>query len=333
MNIILVEPSVLPPATYGGTQRDVWYLGKELAKLGHKITFMTSPLTKSDFAKVVPYDKTKPFIPQMPEGADIVNFHHDMPEDARSLPNRVETIHGNVNPGDISRRVDDRTIFVSKNHALRHGSTSYVYNGMDWDDYGPVDINYPRDYFHFLGNAAWRIKNIKGAINTVLAAPGEKFAVMGGTRLNFKMGFRFTLSPRVRFYGMVGGQKKNTLLQGSKGLIFPVRWNEPMGLAIIESLYFGCPVLGTPYGALPELVPADVGLLSDKRAELTEAVKNINSFSRKRCHEYARDLFNSKQMALEYLKKFEIVLNGGSLNPNPPPIPPQPTEKFLPWYD
>ena len=62
---------------------------------------------------------------------------------------------------------------------------------------------------------------------------------------------------------MVGGNKKNRLLQHSKGLIFPVKWDEPFGLAITESLYCGCPVFGTPYGSLPELVPSDVGFLAE----------------------------------------------------------------------
>jgi hypothetical protein len=70
---------------------------------------------------------------------------------------------------------------------------------------------------------------------------------------------------------MVGGQVKLDLLQGSRGLIFPVLWHEPFGLAVIESLYFGCPVYATPYGALPELVPPACGVLSAGRGELADS--------------------------------------------------------------
>ena len=55
----------------------------------------------------------------------------------------------------------------------------------------------------------------------------------------------------------------SSLLNASRGLIFPVRWHEPFGLAVIESLYFGCPVFATPYGALPELVQEVLDKLAD----------------------------------------------------------------------
>ena len=68
------------------------------------------------------------------------------------------------------------------------------------------------------------------------------------------MGLRFTLSQRIRFHGMVAGERKSALLRQSSGLIFPVVWHEPFGLAVVESLYMGAPVFATPYGALPEIV-------------------------------------------------------------------------------
>ena len=58
---------------------------------------------------------------------------------------------------------------------------------------------------------------------------------------------------------MVDASKKKVIIEQSKGLIFPVTWHEPFGLAITESFYFGAPVGGTPYGALPELVSPEVG--------------------------------------------------------------------------
>jgi hypothetical protein len=108
------------------------------------------------------------------------------------------------------------TVFVSRNHAQRHGSTEYVYNGLDWEAYGPVDFSRPRNYFHFLGKAAWRVKNVRGAIDVATDA-GVELLVMGGDRLNLKRGFRFTWSRRVSFAGMVGGQQKLDMLNGSRG--------------------------------------------------------------------------------------------------------------------
>ena len=145
------------------------------------------------------------------------------------------------------------------------------------------------------------------------------------------MGIRFTFSPKLSFEGMVGGAEKDRLLNSSKGLIFPVRWHEPFGIALIESLYYGCPVFGTPYGSLPELIIKDVGYLSNQEDELVNAVLNSDIFSRQRCHEYALDEFNSKKMTLEYLGKYEKVINEENLNNKKPRLRKLQEEKFLNW--
>jgi glycosyltransferase involved in cell wall biosynthesis len=327
MHVLIVNNSVIPALRYGGTERVIWYLGKELVKMGHRVSYLVAKGSQCDFGDVYVLDDTRPVIRQLPGGIDVVHFNNNPPEEPVDIP-YIVTIHGNSST-DVE--FDVNTVFVSKDHAWRYGSSSFVYNGLDWDDYGDPGLGSVRDYFHFLGHAAWRVKNVKGAIDVVTSVPNEKLAVLGGTRLNVKMGFRFTWSPCVKFYGMVGGEEKLSLLRGSKGLVFPVRWNEPFGLALTESLYFGCPVLGTPYGSLPEIVREDVGFLSNKAHELAEAVKNIGSYSRVRCHEYARDMFNSKIMAMAYLDKYNEVLSGKSLNAAPPKLKQRPTEKFLPW--
>jgi glycosyltransferase involved in cell wall biosynthesis len=146
----------------------------------------------------------------------------------------------------------------------------------------------------------------------------QRLVVMGGSRVSFSMGFRLTLDPRVRFAGMVGGARKNEILNGSKGLVFPVRWHEPFGIAVIESLYFGCPVLATPHGSLPELVPPDVGVLSASARDLAEAARHLDQFDRRRCHEWVMDRFTSPRVTDAFLSLYERVLNGESLNAVPP---------------
>jgi len=326
LNILIVLPSVIPAPKYGGTERVVWYLGKELIKLGHTVTYLVNEGSFCDFANLIFLDRSKKISDQIPDDTDIVHFNY-MEDDAIDKPS-ISTMHVNIND---DRLLDSNTVFVSKNQAERFGATAFVHNGLDWSDYGKVDLSSRRIYFHFLGNAAWRVKNIKGAIEVIKMTKAEKLKVLGGTRLNFKMGFRLTLSPRIQFYGLVGGDEKNALLRYSKGLVFPVRWNEPFGLAITESLYFGCPVFGTPYGSLPELVHSDVGFLSNQATQLAEAIEDSEAFSKERCHAYALDEFNSKKMAEAYLRKYEQVLNGGKLNAAPPKLVTKQQEKFLPW--
>ena len=328
MRILIVFPGLIPVYLYGGTQRVLWGLGKELAALGHEVSFLVKEGSTCDFAKIIPIDESKSIVEQISSDFDVVHFHFN-PKGVETLkvPYLI-TMHGNRN--DFTP-FDKNTVFVSQNHAARFGSDSYVHNGLDWSEYKKAELKNKRSYFHFLGNAAWRVKNVKGAIDVIKKSKTERLHVLGGVRFNFKMGIRLTFSPKIRFFGMVGGQEKMELLNGSKGLVFPVKWHEPFGLAITESLYYGSPVFGTPYGSLPELVTKEVGFLSNQSDELANAILESNQYSRQKCHEYARDIFNSKVMALAYLKKYETVLSGEKLNKKPPKLIKLQDQKWLDW--
>jgi glycosyltransferase involved in cell wall biosynthesis len=327
MNVIIVCESKIPALLYGGTERMIWWLGKELVALGHSVTYLVDSGSECHFAKVIFRDSTVPVEDQIPEETDVVHFLHPVPGfDKR--PN-IQTIQGNYGK---DTKFSVNSVFVSGNHAQRHNAEAFVYNCLDPEEFGKPDFNVRRDSFHFLGKAAWRLKNVKGAINVATKA-GERLDVLGGTRLNFKMGFRFTPNLNVRFRGMVGGEEKNSYLRKSKGLIFPVRWHEPFGIALIESLYFGCPVFGTPYGSLPEIVTQGFGVLSDSESKLAEAVKAVDDFDRKACHEYICDRFLAKDMAKSYLALYEKVAAGASLNKQTPCLLPTEEGKFLPWNE
>lgn len=316
----------IPVFSYGGTERVIWDLGYALTKLGHSVTFLVSAGSTCDFAKTIHINKDADLREQIPSTTDIVHFHFkptfDLDKDF-SLAYAF-TEHGNTASG---LPLPLNSIFISRDHALRHQSSQYVYNGLNWDSYGQVNFDQPRNYHHFLGKAAWRLKNVAGAIDVALAAQ-VRLAVLGGTRLNIKRGFRFTWSRNIEFYGMVGGQQKSYLMNGSNGLIFPVRWHEPFGLAIIESLYFGCPVFATPYGSLPELVTKEYGYLSSSKSHLANAIKTMK-FKPRDCHGYARSNFNAVNMAKSYIAKYEQILDGKKLNQIAPKL--MIFEKFLPW--
>jgi glycosyltransferase involved in cell wall biosynthesis len=161
------------------------------------------------------------------------------------------TIHGNTNQ---AREFHENTIFCSQKHAQNHGAQAFVHLGLDPREYGSPNFHVnTNSRFIFLGKAAWKLKNVKGAIS-VAKKSGAEIDVLGGTRLNFKMGFRLTLDRAAHFHGMVGGAEKYNLMRNAKGLIFPVLWDEPGATAVIESLYFGLPVFATPYGCLVEQV-------------------------------------------------------------------------------
>ncbi len=327
MKVLIVHKSVIPVHLYGGIERVIWDLGKELVKLKHKVTYLVKAGSHCDFADIIPINEKVDLTEQIPEDIDLVHFHLMPPNLQNVKKPYLITIHENIN---TLKPFDLNTVFVSGNHAKRYGSSSFVYNGLDWDQYTKPSLTKTRNYFHFLGKAAWRVKNVKGAIDVIKQTESEQLKVLGGKRFNIKMGLRFTFSPRISFYGMVGGKEKNELLNGSKGLIFPVRWHEPFGLAVIESLYFGCPVFATPYGALPEIV-GEFGVLSNKENDLVSAIENSQDFKASDCHEYVLTTFNSKVMALTYLEKYEQVLSGKYLNEKAPKLAAIPDKTFLDW--
>ncbi|UBM59520.1 glycosyltransferase [Marinilongibacter aquaticus] len=329
MRILIVNTGHIPVTLYGGTERVIWGLGKELAQRGHELTFLVKQGSSCDFAKVIAIDENKDIVEQIGPDYDVVHFNF-RPKGLEKLQiPYIITMHGNSNTLD---ELDKNTVFVSQNHASRYNSDSFVHNGLDWSEYASPELHKDRKYFHFLGKAAWRVKNVQGAIDTIKKTPSEKLKVLGGVRFNFKMGIRFTFSPRVSFAGMVGGQEKYDLINGSKGLIFPVKWHEPFGLAIVESLFYGCPVFGTPYGSLPELITEDVGYLSNRADELAEALSACDNYSRKRCHEYVREEFNNKKMTSAYLKKYEKVISGETLHTQAPRLINLQEGKWLEWH-
>lgn len=322
MHVLLVNNSPIPVYAYGGTERVIWDLGKTLVQLGHRVSYLVPEGSRCEFGPVLPIRPDEPWEGQIPSNVDIAHFQFN-PRTELSRAYLV-TEHGNARKPEP---LQINTVFLSRDHAARYGSTEFVYNGLDWESYGPVAFDRSRPHYHFLGKAAWGVKNVRGAIRVAKLA-GVRLDVLGGTRINFKRGFRWTLSRKIQFHGMVGGALKAELLNASRGLIFPVRWHEPFGLAVIESLYFGCPVYSTPYGALPELVPVQCGVLSAQANVLAEAVRNRH-FDPRACHAHAVEHFGAQRMAHNYLRMYERVLAGETINAQPPVI--QGPARELPW--
>lgn len=327
MNILIVDKhNIIPALKYGGTERVIWDLGNELTKLGHQVSYLVARGSSCHFAKIIEYDATKTIENQIPENTTIVHFQGQHEE--INVPNLV-TIHGNFSIGGEGPL---NAVFVSKNHAKRHNANAYVQNGLDWDNYEKPNLNNNKPYLHFLAKARLKSKNLNGAIKVALKSSSQ-LQIMGGdkwTYRNLKSNTLQKLHPKIKYNGMVNNMRKMDVMKHSKGLLFPVRWHEPFGLAIIESLYAGCPVFATSYGALPEIITKEVGVTSNNSKDLINAIKN-NSYTPKICHDYAVENFNSKKMALHYLKFYDKVLNNETLNHTIPYLPKNSPTNLLPF--
>ena len=215
-------------------------------------------------AELVPLDPSEilqagfDLTPLLPASVEILHAHGPV----RVPPDHphVFTLHGNLRSG---RGPPPNTIFVSADHARRHGGTAFVYNGVDPSEF--VFRPEKADYDLFLG----RLHTVKGYRWAIQGAKrsGQPIVVAGG--------WRPSLSRRVRFVGSVDGDRKAGLLAGARCLWMPALWDEPFGLTLVEAMMSGTPVLGTRRGALPEVVSNEVGALGDTLDELV-ALRSVN---------------------------------------------------------
>ena len=328
MHIVLYHDALIPPANYGGTERIIYWLGKALAARGLRVTLIAQPGSEIPGVEVIPLESHLHWTDLIPSQADILHLWSTPSE----LPLKpfVVTIEGNGKPGECFH---PNTIFISQKHAENHGSKHFVYNGIDPEDF--QGFGKRGEDLVFLAKASWSVKNLSGAISVARKA-GLKLHVLGSRNCPLSVHRFFGNLGQIRYHGMVGDKEKREVLAQAKALLFPVRWHEPFGIAITEALASGCPVFGTPYGSLPEIISHDVGYLSADGNILAEKIHEMK-ISPATCRARLSQGFTSHQMAGNYLTYYEKVLQTGSLlNPGEPsprtPATPALTD-LLPWID
>ena len=304
MHIALCTYSLLPAHGYGGAQRVIVWLVRGLVELGHRVTLLAFSGSRVPEATVIPLDpgqiRRREFdiTGLLPGSIDLLHSHGFLTVTPR-VPH-VFTLHGNLRAG---RSIPSNTIFLSADHARRHGATAFVYNGTD-----PREFRFRREkdgYDLFLG----RLHRVKGYH---WATRGAKRA---GVKLVVAGGWRLSLRRELRYVGPVEGSRKAGLLAGAACLWMPALWDEPFGLTLIEAMMSGTPVLGTRRGALPEIVSPAVGALADTLEELVELRSTIDRCEPGDCRSRAERWFSHTSMAQEYVRMYQHYLTKGSVPP------------------
>lgn len=112
----------------------------------------------------------------------------------------------------------------------------------------------------------------------------------------------------VRWVGTVAGQERDDLLASARASLFPLRWEEPGGTAVVESLALGTPVLATARGCLPELIEhGRTGLLTTDEEELADLVLSAELLDPDECRRVAAQRFTPAVMAERYVELYERV--------------------------
>lgn len=304
MHVVVASHHRLPVEGYGGPQRVVVALVRGLAALGHRVTVVAQPGTKlAEAAKIVEVaprqlkDSGVDLKRFMPDNADILHAHFPLKRGPNGMA-FVQTLHGNWKP---DTPLPPNAVFLSRDHAKRHGSTIYVHNGLD-----------PAEYIFRPRKEQWDL-----FLGKLHSDRGYQWAVEAAKRTNRRLiiagGWRPSFTGAIKYVGEVDGKRKAVLLARARCLWMPAQWDEPFGLPTIEALFSGTPVVGTRRGALPEIVTPAVGVLRDTLDELIQAAEKVATLDPRACRERAERQFTHLVMAENYVRLYQHMLQKGEL--------------------
>ena len=120
--------------------------------------------------------------------------------------------------------------------------------------------------------------------------------------------------PMVEYIGEIDDQQKSEFLGGALALLFTIDWPEPFGLAMIEALACGTPVIARPCGAVPEVIrPGITGFLAHEVDELAAAVEKIESIPREQCRREFEERFTSEAMIAKYERVYHRLMGSDAV--------------------
>jgi len=317
MKILIYHPVQLPVIQYGGTERVVMWLAKTLARLGHEVSVAAAPgssMPEGIGCLTDPQEWTR----RAGEFDVLHGFTKPGPELYEAFREKVlVTIQGN---GQLGEKFHRNTVFVSRNHAERHGATEFVYNGLDPDELSFNDRPRANRYL-FLSKTSWRVKNLKGAVRYARKFR-QNLWIAGGDRpysLRATTAIRRGFGRDWKWVGSVDQAQKARFLLEGKAFLFPLLWNEPFGIVMTESLVSGTPVFAHPYGSVPEVLEFAPQCLMRSEDDWKRALTGqIAIPSAKECRDWVLAHFDQVAMTKKYLSLYERVAQGQALHATEP---------------
>jgi len=118
---------------------------------------------------------------------------------------------------------------------------------------------------------------------------------------------------KIKFIGNVNGKAKQKLISESKALLFPIDWEEPFGMAVIEALASGTPVVAMNRGAMSEIIEHGVnGFLANTEAEFAEYMQRVGEIDPYECRRTVEEKFSADIMAMTYIERYKEVIRQAS---------------------
>ena len=338
MRIALIGPPFIevPPRRYGGTELFIANLARELYTRGHDVTVYAN----GDSRLPCPVRSIYPHAdwpPDDPVRCQLKNADHTAwaVHDAAAT---TDIVHLNDLVGLPMTRFVDVPVTLTIHHPhepvlteqyQRYPDVHYVAiarwlgelesmprltvipHGIPVTDYTWTEDK--DDYVAFLG----RMAPCKGPHLAIDAAKraGRRIKLAGEIQPVFLDYWEHEIAPRlddpdVEYIGEADFQAKNALLARASALLFPIQWDEPFGLVMIEAMACGTPVLAFSGGAVPEIVEDGVnGWICRDVDDMARRIAQ-RRLPAQDCRAFAESRFSIATMTDAYVDLYERALDG-----------------------
>ena len=321
----------IPPRGYGGTELVVGELALALKARGVEVVVYATGDSRLPGIEIRSYFQEAQWPPDRdlervhaiwslrdaardPLGFDVVHIHSPSAVDVAHLSPYpvIYTLHHDHDPEltAIYQRVPDvKLVAISRSQARREPVrvSSVVHHGLDPRRFQPLP---DQGYLLFLG----RYDRVKGVTQAIEVAARAKMPLVMAGAPHEQDYYQDEVRPLIEKHnvlevGPVGGERKAALIARAHALLFPIQWEEPFGLVMIEAMLSGVPVLATARGAAPEVIEDGVtGVLCDDPSELVAAARIADKlFDRKRIRQLAQERWSSQRMAGDYLRLYRAA--------------------------
>ena len=197
------------------------------------------------------------------------------------------------------------------NHLKNKSRWKVVYNFTDINLFSPESSDNHREHLVFLG----RIEDIKGTYEAIQVAKKANMplVIAGNVEQEHQTYFNTKVKPfidnvRVKYIGPVDDRQKRKLLTHAKAFLFPIKWEEPFGIVMVEAMACGAPVLAFRRGSVPEIVKDGTGFISSNIAEMAENCNCLSQINQHYLHDYVKRNFSREVIARQYIDLFKKVL-------------------------